>query len=375
MAFASAAVKVRGSGQHERSKLGYKIYDRDISGTTSFYYDDCYEHYFLRDAEAGDTYNIHFKPQSLACHRAFKSRIHVIQSVSADVTTTFNFIAEPTATYGEVCSVNDQTDGATVSFAGPYSSGVMTFIIEGNIHTGYYISQDAHFDLTGSISEGALADKTLTGGANITVSGADPSWTIDSDTISNTVVAGTGITIGASLTPGPPSTTEYTVGLSHPMVMTMGELDFVGSAGTYDVGVTVAGTGWTELNPNVGAEVPTINTSGNDAFWVQGATTGRLQYVGIVQKKFHAAFSFTFETSGTNTLTQLRLYRNGVYEAAREYVQFFAGANDYNTVAFHILLTVNPNDYFSFYAASGGTETLSFTKVNYIFVGDSMPAL
>lgn len=352
--------------QKRNEDKSFERYDRG-GVTNEVLYNKSVSHIFLNGSNAGDTWNITFPPHAHDDDEGyvFDTIITLTEDVSADTTTIINFIAPIDTLFGAPVIVNGQTNGSTVAFSGPYSTGYVSFKVGGNREDGYIISQDPHYDITGNMTEGAAVTRTITGGTNISVVGSDPAWTINKDPV--TISAGTGI----SVTGTDPS---FTVGLTMPMAMTIGELDFNSDLGSpYALTVTVGGTYYSVAIP-IGATT-TVTTSGNGVFF-DNPTAGQLRYLGANTKKFHMAFSFCFDMqSGTTTTVLLRLKRNGV-STGRIYKQYFAAADDAQTLAFHLVQSFNQGDTISFEATSDtSAEIIRFYQINYVAIGDSEPAL
>ena len=395
MSFSTPAVNWRGRGIETRlGGRSYKIYERELGGVTSFYFDERCEHYFLVGAEAGDTYNIYFKPHSLSSHQSFNSRIHLVQNVSGDESTTFNFIPEPTATYGAVCVVNDSTNGSAVTFSGPYPDHILTFSIEGNIHIGYLITQHPHYDFTGNLPPGP---KIITGGTNISVVGADPSWTINKDvqtisagdnifvggadpswtisTGSSSVVAGTNCTVTPStvIHPSGARDTTFTIDVAAPV------------AGLQSIGYLDVETAWSNplalsgnfyvVNFAAVSGSAIFQSLGNDTFFAQYGTTG-IQYIGTQTKLMRFTILFDINVTAAATLPfqiTCHIYKNGVDQKIHSC--FFERTNtDVQQVnMMYIDLAVAQNDYFELYLRPIGNSGVGVNISNYTFQIEAEP--
>lgn len=166
-------------------------------------------------------------------------------------------------------------------------------------------------------------------------------------------------------------TGENPITMSASTPMTIGEVDFnvdVGGA-EYTAAIAVAGTN-VDIAPAVN-----LKTSGSVKF--DSPAAGQLRYIGSLTRTYHCAFSFGARlAAGTQERIRIEIYRNGAPFSSgfpstpRYYSNFLQSASDVQTIAFHALIDLAPNDIISMAVANmDGTNDVIFTALNIVAVG------
>jgi hypothetical protein len=222
--------------------------------------------------------------------------------------------------------INNQENGGSVSYVGPSQElGICYFLIKWFQATGYLVQNLPLQDIT---------PYELVAGNGIDISGTFP---------------------------------EKIVACTHEMVA--GELHWDNSTAA---NIACADTALYYL---VSIPGTVLKTMGTPVFTT--AVDGKLNYIAAISQTVHIAVSACLVGNGNtqNLILQLVRQRGVVHTALGDFPNMSANATDYQTIAFHRLVSIEQNDIlYVNIRNSSSTGNVSFKAFNLVAVGHYHPA-